>query len=116
MDGIGRKDTQHEEYTMTFRRCEKCGSDFDHRDRRLFCPHELYNPPLQKAAGFKRTTGHRKIAINIPEEDFIKIKQRAESDGVPFTAKAVELIRCGLLDYEDSERHDPGVRKKFQRV
>jgi hypothetical protein len=92
---------------MTFQRCGKCGSDFDHRDRRMFCPHELYNPPLQKAAGFRRTKGHRKIAINIPEEVFDKIRRRAEAEQVPFTVKAVELLRCGLLDYEDSERHDP---------
>lgn len=67
---------------------------------------------LQYAKGFKRPgkgplRSHRKIAINIPAEIFERISARANAAGVPFTVQAVDLLRCGLLDVEDSERHEP---------
>lgn len=68
--------------------------------------------PLQKVKGFVRLQGHRKIAINFPEEIFLKVKQRAEDAEVSFTVMAVKLIDCGIFDYEDSERHEP---KKARR-
>jgi hypothetical protein len=66
-----------------------------------------YIKPTQKAEGFKRTKGHRRIALSIPEDVFAKIKRRAEFDEVPFTVEAVALIRDGLGDLEAKERHEP---------
>jgi hypothetical protein len=91
MDGYA--DNQLEWPVMSFRRCNKCGSDFDDLDRHTFCPHEL--------------RPYRKISINFPVELFDKIRQRAKADGVAISHKAVELVACGLRDYEDSEAHEP---------
>lgn len=67
---------------------------------------------LQYAKGFKRSgkgplRSHRKIAINIPADLFERISARASAAKRPFTVEAVDLLRCGLLDVEDSERHEP---------
>jgi hypothetical protein len=47
-----------------------------------------------------------KIAIAMPRELFHKIAARAKSNGTSFNREAVELLSCGLFDYEESERHD----------
>jgi hypothetical protein len=49
---------------------------------------------------------NKKIAITMPEEIYDKIAFRADLDNMTFSKKAVELIDCGLFDYEESERHD----------
>ena len=59
------------------------------------------------AKGFVHNEGSKKIAINMPEELFNKISQRAAEDSVSFNAKAVELLSCGVFDYEESEAHEP---------
>jgi len=38
---------------------------------------------------------------------FDKIVARALIDQVSFSEKAVELVKCGIFDYEESERHEP---------
>lgn len=67
--------------------------------------------PNQTAKGFGRRKGHKKIAVNMPEEVFDKVARRAKQDNVSFNAKAVELLKCGLFDYEESEQHEPRGRK-----
>jgi hypothetical protein len=42
----------------------------------------------------------------MPTEIFENIQRRAKANGVSFSAMAVKLLECGLLDYEDSERVD----------
>jgi hypothetical protein len=68
--------------------------------------------------GFRRTVGKKRIAIAIPDELFEKIAKRAKDDNVPFTVKAVELLSCGILDYEESERFEPEVvaQREAKRV
>jgi hypothetical protein len=61
--------------------------------------------PTAKGAGTKT---HRKIAINMPKDAFDKIAKRAKIDNVSFNQKAVELIDCGIFDYEESERYEGG--------
>ncbi len=53
------------------------------------------------------TEKYKRIAIGFPPEEFEKVEARAKADGVTFSAKALELIRCGLFDYEESEKHEP---------
>jgi hypothetical protein len=67
---------------------------------------------MTKAKGFVRPgkgrqKGYRRIAVSMPEELFERISERARAAHVPFTVTAVDLLRCGLLDIEDSEAHDP---------
>jgi hypothetical protein len=59
------------------------------------------------AEGYSTKKGQKKIAISMPEEVFDKIARRAKADGVSFNTKALELLRCGLFDYEESEEYEP---------
>jgi len=55
------------------------------------------------AVGFSPQKGKRKIAIEMPEELFDKIANRAKTNGLSFNAMAVQLLDCGVFDYEESE-------------
>jgi hypothetical protein len=48
-------------------------------------------------------SGRIKIAIAMPPALFYKIRARAQANGVSFSREAVELLSCGLFDYEESE-------------
>ena len=48
-----------------------------------------------------------KIAINFPKEIYDKIKRRADKAKISVSEQAVDLVKCGLLDIEESEQHDP---------
>jgi hypothetical protein len=63
------------------------------------------------ANGFIDEKGYRKIAISFPPEVFRKVNSRAHAARKPFTTMAVELIKCGLYDYEESEKHEPATRR-----
>lgn len=49
---------------------------------------------------------YHKIAVSFPITIYQKILDRARADKVSFSDKAVELIECGLFDYEEAERHE----------
>lgn len=51
-----------------------------------------------------------KIAIGLPLDVYEKVKRRAAKAKKSFSAEAVDLIKCGLLDVEDSERHEPKTK------
>ncbi len=49
----------------------------------------------------------RKIAVSMPVEVFAKIAKRAKVSGTSFSEQAVDILKCGLFDLEESERYDP---------
>lgn len=54
----------------------------------------------------------RRVAVTFTEQIFEKVMRRAKDDEVSFSTKALELIRCGLFDYEESEKHEPPKQSK----
>ena len=49
----------------------------------------------------------KKIAVKMPVALFEKIVLRAKRRGVSFSEEAAKLLDCGLMDYEESEQHEP---------
>lgn len=68
------------------------------------------------AQGVASRPGFKKIAIDMPEELFDKILTRAIKAGVPFNTIAVTLLSCGVLDYEESESHEPTPQESINQT
>ena len=54
-----------------------------------------------------KNKAYKKIAVKMPVALFEKIVLRARRHGVSFSEEAARLLDCGLLDYEESEQHEP---------
>jgi hypothetical protein len=57
-----------------------------------------------------------KIAVNFPDEVYNKIDRRARTKKTSFSAMAVELVKCGLFDFEESEKHEPRESRSHQKL
>lgn len=53
------------------------------------------------------TKGKHKHAVNFPRDVYDKIKRRAKKSGRSFSDEAIDLIKCGIFDIEESESYDP---------
>ncbi len=63
----------------------------------------------------KPSPTHHKIAVTIPIDVYNRIKLRAYAEGISFSTCAAALIACGLLDYEESEAHEPQAEPQAKR-
>ena len=61
--------------------------------------------PVGMPSGF----GKLKIAVNFPEQLFRDIIKMAKAEKKTFNDMVVDLVKCGKLDLEESDRHElPG--------
>jgi hypothetical protein len=72
---------------------------------------ETMTPQPKPAKGVEES-GRIKIAIAMPPALFYKIRARAQANGVSFSREAVELLSCGLFDYEESEEAEEATHAK----
>ncbi len=64
------------------------------------------------AKGVIDKKGHRKVAISFPEGLFKTIDARAKAAKTSFSAEVVDLVKCGLLDVQESEALEPNTETR----
>jgi hypothetical protein len=58
-----------------------------------------------------RNGGNTQIAVRFPDELFKEIIKQAKREKKDFNAMVLDLIKCGKLDLEDSDRHEPSSQE-----
>ena len=56
--------------------------------------------------GFKMR-GQTQVAIRFPDDLFKAIIAMAKKEKKDFNAMVLDLVRCGKLDLEESDKHEP---------
>ena len=64
--------------------------------------------------GFKSAPGYTKFAVNFPDDLFKAVMKMARLEKKPFNTMVLDLIRCGKLDLEESDKHEPKVTDEMQ--
>ena len=54
-----------------------------------------------------RMRGHTQVAVRFPDDLFKTIIAMAKKEKKDFNAMVLDLARCGKLDLEESDRHEP---------
>ena len=57
--------------------------------------------------GYSDKPGYTKIAINIKHDTFKRLVERAKTEKKMFSEIAEDVIKCGLLCLDESDRFEP---------
>jgi len=57
--------------------------------------------------GYKTAPGYSKIAVSFPDDLFKAILKMAKKEDKTFNVMVLDLVRCGKLDLEESDKHEP---------
>lgn len=62
---------------------------------------------IKYPTGFPTREGFIKIAVEFPNPLFLDIIKMAQKENRGFSQMVVELVKCGKLDLEESDKHEP---------
>jgi hypothetical protein len=54
-----------------------------------------------------RMRGQTQVAVRFPDELFEAVIKMAKAEKKEFNAMVVDLVKCGKMDLEESDRHEP---------
>lgn len=61
---------------------------------------------IKYPTGFPNREGFIKIAVEFPNTLFLDIIAMARAENRNFSQMVVELVKCGKLDLEESDKHE----------
>ena len=64
-------------------------------------------PEIKYPKGFKTAPGYTKLAVSFPDDLFKAVMKMARVERIPFNVMVLNLIRCGKLCLDESDKHEP---------